>query len=66
MLSRIFVEGLVVEVVTSSPGILISGNFVRGFKNGGRDPFRVVVVTGSATGSMVVALTKVVSSSDSF
>ena len=52
--------------MTSSPGILISGNFVRGFKNGGRDPFRVVVVTGSATGSMVVALTKVVSSSDSF
>lgn len=43
MLNRILVDGLVVEVVGSSPGILISGNFVRGFKNGGLDPFFVAV-----------------------
>ena len=53
ILSLILVDGLVVEVVGSSPGILMSGNLVSGFKNGGLDPFFVVVAAaGSWTGSV--------------
>ena len=61
MLSLIFVEGLVVAVTdvvaavdSSKLGIRMSGNFVNGLKNGGLDPRRVVVVTGSASDSAVV------------
>jgi len=64
MLNLIFVEGLVVAVAdvvaaveSSKLGIRMSGNFVNGLKNGGLDPRRVVVVTGSAASDSGVVVT---------
>ena len=65
ILSLILVDGLVVDVVGSSPGILMSGNLVSGFKNGGLEPFFVVVAAaGSWTGSVVGVVVGVVDDDD--
>ena len=50
LLARLSEVGAEVEVVlgfSSRLGILMSGNLVSGLKNGGREPRRVVVVSGS-------------------